>query len=198
MLTCSNISLYGLDVTRKWTGDWEAVFVREMAVLRKELGLNQTDLARQLKENYGLPFHQQTIQRIEAGERPIRLNEAHYIAQELNSSLDAMSSSRQLTATEHLRRQRDAMSHSLTAAEHAVREYQAAVRRMTRYVPEGDKIVEALSGGAEKMGALMSEVHARAGELKLLQDDLYRQLVDQVGDDPDTDLRRPLGRQKKS
>lgn len=44
---------------------------------RKQLGMSQTELARRAAER-GLPFHQQTIQRIEQAERPrpVRLNEA--------------------------------------------------------------------------------------------------------------------------
>lgn len=38
----------------------------------------------------GLAFHQTTVQRIEAGERPVRLDEAHVIAYALGSSVEAM------------------------------------------------------------------------------------------------------------
>jgi len=37
--------------------------------------MSQTELARRIA-SYGLPFHQPTVQRVESGERPIRLNEA--------------------------------------------------------------------------------------------------------------------------
>lgn len=70
---------------------WEQNFRTEMVKLRKARDMNQTDLARRLSM-WGLPFHQQTIQRIEAGERPIRLNEAHLIARELDADLTTMMS----------------------------------------------------------------------------------------------------------
>jgi len=68
---------------------WERNFRERMARMREALGMTQTDLARSLKA-FGLPFHQQTIQRIESGERPIRLNEANLIAQTLDADLLTM------------------------------------------------------------------------------------------------------------
>lgn len=69
---------------------WERNFRERMERMRTAAGMTQTDLARVLREHYGLPFHQATIQRIEAGERPIRLNEAHLIAKAFNTDLDLM------------------------------------------------------------------------------------------------------------
>lgn len=68
---------------------WESNFRMQMRLLREVKGLTQTDLAKSLKV-WGLPFHQQTIQRIETGERPVRLDEAFLIARELGVSLDYM------------------------------------------------------------------------------------------------------------
>ncbi|WP_204041876.1 helix-turn-helix transcriptional regulator [Acrocarpospora phusangensis] len=59
---------------------WEANFAQRMKRMREARGMTQTDLARQVSK-YNLPFHQPTVQRIEAGERPIRLNEAFVIAE---------------------------------------------------------------------------------------------------------------------
>lgn len=68
---------------------WEANFVSEMRRLRENKGLTQTDLARLVK-GYGLPFHQQTVARIELGTRPVRLDEAFVIAQALDARLETM------------------------------------------------------------------------------------------------------------
>jgi transcriptional regulator with XRE-family HTH domain len=68
---------------------WERNFRQQMQRLREAQELTQTDLARSLKA-FGLPFHQQTIQRIESGERPVRLNEAHLIAKTLGVTVDSM------------------------------------------------------------------------------------------------------------
>ncbi|MCM0618741.1 helix-turn-helix domain-containing protein [Nocardioides sp. BSK12Z-4] len=54
--------------------------------------MTQTDLARVLQTRYGLRFHQQTIQRIEAETRPIRLDEAHCVADVFDVSLSSMTS----------------------------------------------------------------------------------------------------------
>ena len=48
---------------------WERNFRQQMQRLREAQEMTQTDLARSLKA-FGLPFHQQTIQRIESGEVP--------------------------------------------------------------------------------------------------------------------------------
>lgn len=73
-------------------GVWERNFRERLVRMREAKGINQTDLARVLRSDYGLPFHQQTIQRIESGERPIRLNEANLIAETLHADLFTMMS----------------------------------------------------------------------------------------------------------
>jgi transcriptional regulator with XRE-family HTH domain len=73
-------------------GVWERNFRERMVRMREAKGMTQTDLARTLKTDFGLPFHQQTIQRIESGERPVRLNEANLIAQTLHADLFTMMS----------------------------------------------------------------------------------------------------------
>lgn len=73
-------------------GPWELRFITNLQRLRERRSLKQTDLARALRRA-GLPFHQQTIQRIENGDRPVRLNEAYLIAQELDVELEQMTSS---------------------------------------------------------------------------------------------------------
>lgn len=53
--------------------------------------MTQTDLARELSEYPGLKLgHQPTIARIEAGDRPVRLGEAPFIARELGTTVHAM------------------------------------------------------------------------------------------------------------
>ena len=71
-------------------GIWEKNFRDNMVRLRQSAGLTQNDLARHLREEHGLPFHPTTIQRIESGQRPIRLNEAHVIGQVLGAGVDVM------------------------------------------------------------------------------------------------------------
>ncbi len=53
--------------------------------------MTQTDLARELSEYPLLKLgHQPTIARIEAGDRPVRLGEAPFIARELGTTVHAM------------------------------------------------------------------------------------------------------------
>lgn len=68
----------------------EERFRLSMKTLREELGISQTELAALMKER-DFPFHQQTVQRAESGDRPLRLGEAYAIADILKSSVPAMS-----------------------------------------------------------------------------------------------------------
>ena len=79
----------GQPATHGSAGPWELIFVENMRRLRENSKMTQTDLAKALKSR-GLAFHQQTIQRIENGERPVRLNEAYLIASELEIELETM------------------------------------------------------------------------------------------------------------
>lgn len=81
---------------------WERNFRDQMVRLRKERGLTQTDLARQLAA-WGLPFHQQTIQRVENGQRPIRLNEAKLVARQLGVDLETMVSTASVSSRDMMR-----------------------------------------------------------------------------------------------
>lgn len=65
-------------------------FAREVRRLRELRGLSQTDLAVQLREQYGLKFHQATIDRVEKAQRPCRLDEAYALAEVLGSTVDDM------------------------------------------------------------------------------------------------------------
>lgn len=68
---------------------WEQNFREHMRELREAMGLSQAELARRIRAK-GPAFHQQTVARIESGDRPVRLNEAFLVAEELAASLDEM------------------------------------------------------------------------------------------------------------
>jgi len=61
---------------------WERTFVENVTRARKAADMSQTELGKRIAAK-GLPFHQQTVQRIENGSRPVRLNEAVVIAEVL-------------------------------------------------------------------------------------------------------------------
>ena len=65
-------------------------FAREVRRLRELRGLSQTDLAARLRDRYGLKFHQATIDRLEKGVRPCRLDEVYALAEVLGSTVDDM------------------------------------------------------------------------------------------------------------
>ena len=66
------------------------VFAREVRRRRELHGLSQTDLAVQLRDRYGLKFHQATVDRVEKAQRPCRLDEVYALAQVLGSTVDDM------------------------------------------------------------------------------------------------------------
>lgn len=71
------------------SASWERNFREQMRVRREGLGYTQTALANFLRDA-GLPFHQQTVQKVESGDRPVRLDEAYLIAETLQTDLPLM------------------------------------------------------------------------------------------------------------
>lgn len=70
---------------------WEMTFVENMRMLRERRGMSQTEFAKKASE-HGLSFHQPTVQRIETGQRPLKLTEALVVAELLGSTLQQMMS----------------------------------------------------------------------------------------------------------
>lgn len=62
---------------------------RNVQELRKARGLTQTELAERLAAR-GLPFRQQTVVKVEKGQRPLRLQEADAIASVLAVDIDVL------------------------------------------------------------------------------------------------------------
>ena len=140
---------------------WEGNFIKQMIELRTAK-MSQTELARQLSGR-GLPFHQQTVQRIEKGERPLRLNEAHAIAEILGT--DPWDMARPVTSDEqelqHVigdlqllsrqtvetglrwKRDWDRERHRLRIAMATLREQQAPTQeKMQQTVQQGEQLIE--------------------------------------------------------
>lgn len=80
-------TLYGCGVTDELS--YDEVVGRNIQELRKACGLTQSELAQQLTD-LGLPFRQQTVVKIEQGQRPARLQEAAAIAGILEVAVDAL------------------------------------------------------------------------------------------------------------
>ena len=68
---------------------FETTFVENMQSLRERRKMSQTEFARQM-QRHGFGFHQPTVARIEAGERPVKLAEAFAIAAVLRTSFESM------------------------------------------------------------------------------------------------------------
>jgi transcriptional regulator with XRE-family HTH domain len=66
----------------QWVGE-------NIAQIRRARGMTQAELAERIAED-GLPFHQQTVVKIEKGQRPVRLREADAITAALDVELGAL------------------------------------------------------------------------------------------------------------
>lgn len=69
--------------------EWEENFRAQLKARREASGESQSALAKRIAAS-GLAFHQPTVQRIEDGKRPVRLDEAHVIADALGTTVVAM------------------------------------------------------------------------------------------------------------
>ncbi|MGR6091402.1 helix-turn-helix domain-containing protein [Brevibacterium sp. CSND-B09] len=67
---------------------WEDNFRKSIEAKRDQLGMSQTAMAKALRGR-GLQFRQQMVQRVESGERPLRLNEALAFAEILGLDFNA-------------------------------------------------------------------------------------------------------------
>lgn len=96
MLEGASLCWYGCTVSdddfEPWAWDdsgYEINFATQMRERREAKGWSQTEFARRLSEG-GLRFHQTTVQRVEAGERPLKLTEALVIARVLDARFETM------------------------------------------------------------------------------------------------------------
>lgn len=94
--------------------------------------MTQTDLARALKAE-GLPYYQQTIQRIESGERPVRLNEAHVIARFFEVDMDTMAASLFSTGHEVLWGMDRVSSYATQMAMDAIEAYEGWLEKVASF-----------------------------------------------------------------
>lgn len=80
------------EAAEPWAWDdygYEATFALQMRERREAKGWSQTEMARRLAEQ-GLKFHQTTVQRVEIGQRPLKLTEAMVIANVLGVKFEIM------------------------------------------------------------------------------------------------------------
>ena len=76
-------------MTEEETGSYAHRVGENIAQLRRARGMTQAELAERVTDT-GLPFHQQTVVKIEKGQRPVRLREADAIATVLDVELDTL------------------------------------------------------------------------------------------------------------
>lgn len=70
----------------------DRAFVAAMKAARDTAGMSVNEFARIAREEHGLAFHPSTVQRIERGERPLKLHEALVVAKMLGTSVEEMMS----------------------------------------------------------------------------------------------------------
>jgi len=135
--------------------EWDYRFRTRVSELRKAKGLTQTDLAKALQDFPGVKLgHQQTIARIEAGDRPVRLGEAPYIARVLGTTVQAMVSAEGSLDDVDLSLgmyydELEGLRYELSNAEVAFRDLDAAAKALDRQSRNQEvSLGEALAGGS--------------------------------------------------
>lgn len=166
----------------------EDVFVRQMKRRRTALGLSQAQLANRITD-LGGSLYQQTIAKIEAGQRAVRLQEADLIAQALRSTVsemlalsigdpesspETMDIDELIAQLKALQRRRDAYTSSLHQAREdearALEAVQAATHRATMASSEARRVATHLEEIERELHHLsrvslsrQSELNARFG-----------------------------------
>jgi transcriptional regulator with XRE-family HTH domain len=112
-----------------------------MKNLREARGMTQTDLAKALRSE-GLPFHQQTIQRIESGERPVRLNEAHLIAGFFRVKPETMTESFVATDNHLLWEMERVINESVILVESVVESYDEWTDRVSSFFVQLEEVID--------------------------------------------------------
>lgn len=120
-----------------------------MRAARTELGMSQADLARQMSDR-GWPWHQQTVTRVEAGQRVVRLGEAKDIASILNTSVDALSGEDAVTRAlvDAATAARKAWQHRIEGHHawlRALSELRAQIKAARRLAERSERVDDALS-----------------------------------------------------
>jgi transcriptional regulator with XRE-family HTH domain len=106
--------------------DYDALVGRNVRRLRDAQGLTQADVAERLVEQ-GLPFRQQTIVKIEKGQRPLRQREARAIASALDVLVDDLDAEEMVVdRAANLRRHTHDLYTSLEALKAAVGRFEEA------------------------------------------------------------------------
>jgi transcriptional regulator with XRE-family HTH domain len=75
------------EVEPRGTADFDKAFGARMRQVRERNGVSQGSLAANLIIMHGISWHQTTVAKVEAGERPIRLGEAVAVAEVLGVPL---------------------------------------------------------------------------------------------------------------
>lgn len=65
-------------------------FAANFKAARERLGLSQREVAEQMRDRQGIPWHQQTVVRFESGEQRVRLGEAEALASIARTTMDAL------------------------------------------------------------------------------------------------------------
>lgn len=138
---------------------WEALFVERMVQERSQRGMSQNELARRATDR-GLSVQQPTVHRIEAGVRPVRLNEAVVLAEVLGFDLSEV-----LGADEHVQLVRSLETWLSTAD----REFAAAIASSVTLLRETaaarerwDRLLDStLASGGRHVGSLLTDVSVK-------------------------------------
>ena len=73
---------------REWVRDADARFAQRVKAERERRRISQTQIVTALAADHGVRWHQSTMTKVEAGERPVRLMEALAVASVLGVPLE--------------------------------------------------------------------------------------------------------------
>lgn len=165
---------------------WEQLFVANLVRVRDECGWTQYQLSQRALQR-GLLIHQTTLQRIETGERPVKLSEAIVLADLLGQTLDDMIKEPTMKATESaLVWWLDRM----TAPFHEVRDSAGSVAKWILGVEDATRAYQrSAERGQVKPDALLVGTANELVQIYLVQTRGLRA----VGDDVEPRLRKAAG-----
>lgn len=158
------------------------MFAASMRRLREEFELTQTDVAKAMSKQ-GFSFHQPTVQRIESGERPIRLDEARAIAEILHSDVGVMvtgiGQAQALNLANELTRAREALKDAMRKRRNVSIELALAMDEAENEGGIDDRLA---TRARELLSETVADVLDEAQREDRQRNDLHRELNAELGE----------------
>lgn len=146
----------------KYGGEPERTLAGQVRAIREKLGMTQAEVAREMSAR-GLVMRQSTIAKIEAAQRPVRVNEAVMLAAILRATVDDLLSEPgqrdRLDALAAARAEERELLGQLLVAGHRLEEHRAAYASAEHALREAAtrvEVIEARYAEAQHMAAFLA------------------------------------------